>query len=240
MNNENEKLLQMLKSKKISEEEYKLLTKAMGNKPSYFKGFVNLLINPFQKIAGLYALLLGFGVLLGMSFLGLKAQIYFTGILDAFNASVLKNPMIKMSFLSLLYQNCVNWLVLSVIFILIAKIAKQKGTRVIDFFGTVAFARFPYLLLAVYLWIMRVMEPQFMDMRLEKIIEYSFQLTPLMIFFSMVTTICVIWQLSTYFHALKISSGIKGKGLWISFIIAMVLGEMISNAILWPSMQSLR
>ena len=40
-----------------------------------------------------------------------------------------------------------------------------------------------------------------------------------------------IWQIITYFYALKESSGLSGKKLSISFIAAILLGEMITSTL---------
>lgn len=226
MTSEHDRLLALLKDNKITQNEYALLSKAIA-KPTTLRFFCSLLINPYQKIAGAWSLILGAGIILGISYLGSIAKIYFVGLLGILNVSMVKNPNIGADFLFLLYQNAVIWLVLTLLFIAASKICKQKSIRIIDFMGTVAFSRFPYLLLTGFLAIVRIMHPRFMDVGMEN----GLQLQPslLAVAFSSVVFICAAWHIITYLNALKESSGLSGKKLWISFIVCILLGEIITN-----------
>lgn len=228
MTSENERLLTLLKDKKITQDEYKLLSKALVPNTGV-KLFFSLLINPYQKIAGISALGVGVGIILIISYFGAMAKIYFPGLLGILNSSMMKNPAIGTDFLFLLYQNAVIWLVLTLLFIIAAKICQQKSIRIIDFMGTVALSRFPYLLLTGFLAMMRVVDPRFMDVGMEN----GLQLKPslLAITFSSVVIICAVWHIVTYFYALKESSGLSGKKLWLSFIACILVGEIVSNFI---------
>ncbi len=229
MSNENQRLLNMLKENKISEADFKILSASLNKQTSFANTLFSLLINPFQRIAGFYALMAGFVVILCMSYLGVIAKVYFPGILDCLNSSIVKDPKIPLSFFLLAYQNVVSWLVLSILFIIAAKIFQQKRMRVIDFFGTVALARFPFLILVGFLCIVRIVNPSFMEFKLSQgfQIQNSF-MTPV---FITVVVICAIWQVMTYFYALKVSSGLEGKKLWMSFIGSIIVGEMISSTL---------
>jgi hypothetical protein len=228
MTSENDRLVSLLKDKKITQDEFKLLSKALVQNTGA-RLFFSLLINPYQKIAGVAALILGVGIILIISYLGSIAKIYFPGLLGILNSSMMKNPSIGTNFLFLLYQNAVIWLVLTLLFIVAAKICQQKSIRIIDFMGTVALSRFPYLLLTGFLALMRVENPRFMDVGMEN----GLQLKPslLAISFSSVVIICAVWHVVTYLYALKESSGLSGKKLWISFIACILIGEIITNFI---------
>lgn len=229
MNPEKDRLLNMLRDKKISEDEYKILASAMDKKPSFMSTLFSLLLNPFQKIAGLSALSIGFGIILLISALGVIAKIYFIGVISSLNASVVLNPKYPLNFWILLYQNLICWVVLSLLFLMAAKLFQQKRIRIIDFFGTVALARFPYLIMVIILSLVRVFHPSFLDIDLSK--GYQFEFSLALSLFGVVLIIGAIWQMITYFYALKESSGLSGKKLWVSFIAAIVLGEMITNVL---------
>ena len=47
--------------------------------------------------------------------------------------------------------------------------------------------------------------------------------------FSIIVIGLFVWQIITYFYALKESSGLKGKKLMLSFIVALILGEVIAS-----------
>lgn len=226
MNKEQERLILMVKENKISEEEYKLLSSAIDKKQLRLRGLFYLLVNPFQKIAGVYALLSGVMVIFLMSYLGSIGKFYSVGIVGCLNAAVIKNPNIQPTFPLLLYQNIVIWLVMTFIFIMFAKLFQQKRLRIIDFFGTVALSRFPFLILLVILIIMRITNPSLMNIDLTKGLQFHPSVS--MSLFSALIVVCFIWEIITYFYALAESSGLIGKKLWISFIAALILGETIA------------
>ncbi len=226
-NKEQERLLNMLKENKISADEHKLLLSVIHKKPSRLGQVCWFLINPFQKIAGIYALVIGLFVIFSTSYFEVIAKCYAIGIMGVLNASVFKAPKIQPNFFLLAYQNLVGWLILAVLFIICAKIFNQKRLRLLDFFGTVALARFPLLILAIFLSIVRVVNPSFMDVDIEKGLQ--FDLSMMKSIFGFIVALCVIWEIATYFHALKESSGLIGKKLWGSFIGAIILGETIAG-----------
>lgn len=229
MTQEKDRLLNMLQEKKISEEEYRLLSSAMVKKPALLNTLFSLLTNPFQKMAGFRALTVGFAVMILMSILGVIAKVYFMGILSCLNASVIINPKYQLNFTILFLQNLICWSVLSLLFLIAAKLFQQKRLRTIDFFGTVALARFPYLIIVIIVCIMRITHSSLLDVELTK--GYQFKFSWALSLFGTVMIIAAIWQIVTYFYALKESSGLSGKKLWISFIAAIVLGEMITNVL---------
>ncbi len=229
MKNEKERLLCMLKENKITEHDYKILSAALDKKTSRISAFFSLLVNPFQKIAGLKALLLGMGVMIAMSFLGVLAKVYFPGPLSCLNAVVIKNPKMQINFFLLLYQNMISWLVLTVLFITAAKLFQQKRMRAIDFFGTVALSRIPFLVLTAMISIIQIVNPDFMNIDITKGIPIHASFV--MNVFSLVIVFCCAWQIATYFYALKESSGLVGKKLWLSFIVAIILGEVLSSSV---------
>jgi len=224
---EKERLINMLDKNKISKEDYKLLSKALNSKGVYLCRFFAMLLNPFQKIAGLNALLMGFSIIILMSFIGVTAKLYFPGVISCLNSVVIKNPQHQLNFIFLLYENVLCWFILSVLFITSAKILQKKDTRMIDFFGTVALSRYPFLVLTVFIAFIQIINSELMNIDLSKGLQVH--MSPMMIALTFVTIICVIWQVITYLSALKVSSGLQGTKLWISFIISITLGEMISS-----------
>lgn len=227
MTEEKNRLRNMLKENKITKEEYTLLSASLDKKSSFAASLFWFLVNPFQKIAGFYALVTGLIIFICMCYFGVLANVYFPGILQVLNGVVVKNPKTPLSFQLLLYQIFVSWLVLVALFYIAAKIFQQKKLRLLDFFGTVALSRFPYLVMTIFTLIMRILEPTFMNLDITK----GVQMHPSILasFVSIFIYFCVLWQIATYYYALKISSGLAGKKLWISFIVAILLGEAITQ-----------
>ncbi|MFA6409425.1 MAG: hypothetical protein WCW01_04550 [Gammaproteobacteria bacterium] len=228
MKNEKERLNAMFQEKKISEADYKLLSAALEKKVSPINTTFSLLMNPFQKIAGLPALTLGLIVILAMSYLGTIAKVFFPGVLNLVNSSSVVSHKIPFSFLLLTYQNLVSWLAVTIIFLITARIWQQKRIRIIDFFGTVALSRFPFLILIILLSIIQIFHPSTLARDASKG-WYPLHPTLMMDMVHLAVDVCAIWQITIYFSALKESSGLTGKKLWLSFIAAMIAAEAIAE-----------
>ena len=223
---EKNKLSLMLRENKISEDDYILLVNAIETQET--KGsFFSLLINPFQKIAGLYALIIGIIAIICLSYLGVYADVYYSGILDCLNAANLKHTNASHpNFLLLLSQNIINLIVLSTIFTTATVIFKQKRIRIIDFLGTVALARFPYLVLTAFIAIVWIVQPSLLDFDPSKtMFQYKPNFSSILIDF--MWQFCYAWQITTYFFAFKESSGLNGTRLWFGFIMSLLIADQI-------------
>lgn len=226
MSKEKERLISMLKEKKVSEADYKLLSAALDKKSIFLNMESSMLINPFQKIAGLKALLIGLVIMIMVSILGVIAKVYFDGILGYVLSLNIKAPL-KPGFYLLLYQSVVSWLVLTLLFLVCALIFRKKRIRIIDFFGTVALARYPYLISVGYIAALQLFYPSIFNMNANTT-TYEMHLTIAGTISNLVWNICYFWQLTTYFFALKEASGLEGKRLWSSYLVAILLGDIIS------------
>src|SRR5476651_471677 len=103
MSKEIERLKTMLKDNKISESDYTLLTNALNTKSSSLQ--MEMIFNPFTRIAGMPSLWLGLCILIGMSYFGLKANVYFFSIFGCTIASAVHHPHYERTFSLLLAQN---------------------------------------------------------------------------------------------------------------------------------------
>jgi hypothetical protein len=227
MNKDQNRLLNMLKENKITENDYKTLSAALNKKSSPLTTVFSFLANPFQRIAGLPALLLGLMVMVLMSYLAVFAKVYFYGACTLLNATVISHPKTPIHFSLLLYFNMISWAIMTSAFLISTWICQQKRIRIIDFLGTTALARFPYLVLIAVLCVIRFMNPGFMNINLTKALPM--QPSIMMMLTGGLFMLCLIWQMAMYFYALKESSGLVGKKLYISFIVSVILCEVISS-----------
>ena len=223
MKNDKERLMGMLNENKISQDDYNTLLVALEKKSFFLKLQSSLWLNPFQKIAGFKALIMGMMILLAMSGMGVIAKVYFVGSISIINASAVAKQTMDISFLLLAYQNIVSWLILSAMFILAAMILQKKKIRIIDFLGTVSLARFPALLITILIGIVRMINPSILDVDMSKGISLhaSFSQTLL----GVLMMVLIVWQIFTYFYAFKESSGLIGKKLVLGFIASIIAAE---------------
>lgn len=224
MNKELDRLLKMRKENKISENDFEMLSSAL-TKNSFCSTLENSkLINPFQKIAGLRALLIGIMLMVVISALGVYANVYIDGSLGFLLATGVKAR--APSFLLLLYQNVVACLSVAVLFYLSATVLRQKGIRIIDFLGTVAFARYPTCISIVFIIIENWLTPENFNQDVSKGISLHFSIIGSIS--ALLWTACYIWQGMNYFFALKESSGLDGNRLWRAFLFSMITADILS------------
>ena len=226
MNTEKARLDKMLVEKKISQEDYLILTNALKRKSFFAKMHSSFWLNPFQKIAGFKALVIGMVILVLTCYLGVKAGLYYFGPVSVINASALAKQNIHHLFLFLLYQNVVIWLVLAVSFMIAAKILQKNKIRIIDFLGTVALARFPTLLITICIYLIRVFYPSTLEVDMSKGLPIHANLIQYLV--SLIISTLVVWQAFTYFYAFKESSGLLGKKLLWGFLGVIILVQFIA------------
>lgn len=226
MNTEKTRLDKMLQEHKISEEDYAILATALKRKTIFNKIHSTFLLNPFQKIAGLKALFLGMITLLLISFFGVKAQLFYLSPMSTINASVLAKQTITHPFMFLLGQNMICWLILATLLCITAKIIQKKKTRFVDFFGTIAFGRFPTLLVTLSILLMRIINPSLLDIDMSS--GYPIHFSLMQYIWSIPIVVLAIWQAVIYFYAYKESSGLMGKKCVLSFLAAFIISEFSS------------
>lgn len=224
MKNEQQRLKEMKLNNKISETDYQMLMRALAKKSIFENIEDSVLLNPFKKLAGLKALFLGILLIIILSVFGSYLKVYFDGALGFIAPVGLKVP-VKPNFLLLLYQNVIACLSVSLVFLAAALLFKQKNIRVIDFFGTVALARFPLLISLFAVYLEMFLDPEFSDTTNQGI-QLHFRLDGIL--FNFIIFACLAWQILTYFFAYQESSGLTGKKLLISFIILLMISDSIA------------
>ncbi len=218
----------MLEERKISQEDYLLLSNALKKKSVFANLENSILINPFKRIAGIKALLLGFILLVLMSILGSYANIYYDGVLGYLLPDGIKTT-VKPNFFLLCYQNIIASVVLAAFFLLAALLYRKKRIRPIDFFGMVALSRYPLFISVIFTFLEKLIRPEEFKIDYSKGIELHFSVFGTVS--NLLFTLCFIWQIITYFFALKEASGLEGKSLWISFIITFLVGDVFTMAL---------
>lgn len=225
MKKELERLSNMLRDHKISAEDYQLLTSALSKKSMFDSIEKSWLINPFQKIGGWQAVIIGLGFMIVMSFVGVYAHIFYDGFLGYLSPIGIKTKLTP-SFFLLLYQNTIACLMLTIFYFLAAKLLNAKGVRFIDVMGAVTLSRYPLLISVILTSLEDKLRPDLLYFNPSQGFEMHFSLFGAVS--GMLLLFCVMWQIVTYFFAFKESSGLTNKRLWISFVFIMALGDAIT------------
>ena len=100
------------------------------------------LFNPFVRIGGEQALVIGLGVIVASGLAAAAGGVHFDGLLDF-------HPGYSVSFWVPVVEGLVNWSVISVLLALVALLVAPRNVRLVDIAGTQALARFPLLLAAL-------------------------------------------------------------------------------------------
>ena len=169
-------------------------------------------INPFERIAGWQALIIGVAVMALTAVIGKLNQVAFDGVLDVHVGATFN---LSASFI----MQAVNFLALFLTMWLAGVCFSKTKLRAIDVAGTMALARMPMLLLAFVGF-------------LPVVPKILLNVSSLIIF----TLICipfVVWMIALMYNAYSVSCHLKGSRAVVSFIGALLVAEIISKIILF-------
>ncbi|MBS4013916.1 MAG: hypothetical protein KGZ97_09215 [Bacteroidetes bacterium] len=200
------------------------------------------LYNPFNYIAGIQALIIGLLIIIITSSIGAYSGIHFPGVLD-----------IKIgyegSFLMHLAISAMAWFSAVVVLYIMAIILAGPKVRFIDIAGTLAIARFPaliasltgfinvfskvidYILYKVFEKVQGVAEIEILKISDPGHVATWEFIVAALIGLSMI--IIVVWMVAMMFHAYRVSSNLKGSNLIASFIIGILIAQIISNILIF-------
>ncbi|MCK4649235.1 hypothetical protein KAT51_06910 [bacterium] len=190
--------------------------------------FAKIFYNPFEKLKGIRAFILGVIVVLATSVVGWVCGVHFDGALDMHLWKVF--PTYKI----VLGESLINWLSLGLSFWILALLISKKKENPLTYLGTIGVARFPYLLAALvgskftagkYLEAITLTEKT-MSIQLERLMQPGFIIIGIMI------TLFAIWGIVLYFFAFKESSKLSGGKIAFAFILGIIIAEVISKLLI--------
>ena len=196
------------------------------------KKYSTILFNPFEKIAGFKALTTGVSIIVLTGIAGYFANINFDGVLDAH--FLLK----ELSLASHLAEGIVNWLCLSITLLISGLIFSRTKFRIIDVFGTQAFARWPMLITAILALALPVSPDLISDYILWKTMGVGEEVVPgaaeiiVLTLFIVVSVALSVLMVILMYKAYSVSFNIKNVRGIISFIAALILAEIASKHLL--------
>ena len=185
-----------------------------------------ILFNPFHYIAGYRALAFGLISISIYASIGYFSNMHFPGAI-----SIKTAPDLKYSYFILL--STVNWLIISIVFYVSAKITSNTLVRIVDIFGTMALARYP-LVFASLIGFSEALE-RFTNFFMEKlkgneeVASISTADMALTLIFIFLMLLISIWVVTLMYYAYKVSANLKGNRLVASFIISVILSIVATN-----------
>ena len=177
------------------------------------------LFNPFHKIAGYKAFVLGTLIAALTIFVSLYSHSLFDGVIDFHKASYT-------NYWPYLTFYLISWICLIFYFGLAGILWSRTKFRWIDLVGTTLLSRFPLLIVAILAFAI----PFYNHEQLSDISKIHFSVSFLIA--SGISLLCIIWTVALYYNSYRVSLNIKGaRAVW-SFITVLVLAEITSLIIL--------
>lgn len=184
------------------------------------------LFNPFYYIAGGKALMIGIVVMLTTGLFANLGKARFNGLLD-FRIGLPAQPWwLNVS------EVLISWLIFSCLLLISGKFVSKSRVRAIDVFGTQALARTPYLFASLFALIpathrfvqkMAINPTALQQVSLDMLIYISM---------AIFTILMMVWMVLLMYRAFSISCNAIGKSAVSVFIVSLIVGEILSLAVL--------
>ena len=176
---------------------------------------LGLLVNPFTRIAGLKAFGIGLLAVVLMGVVGALSGIAFNGVLDV-------HFVPEISFAESFAYLGIGILSVVLVMYVVALIA-SKNVRFVDVLGTMTLAKAPYLVVSFFGFLTT---PPDISALLQNPLTFE-----LPIGFILITILIIpftVWYVAMMYNALKVSGNLKGRRLVVSFIIGLIVAEILS------------
>ncbi|HBF18861.1 MAG TPA: hypothetical protein DDW81_02125 [Cryomorphaceae bacterium] len=185
-------------------------------------GFLKYVLNPFEYIAGLRALLIGLtGMALSIA-LGVIFDARFDGVLNLHFTE-------DSTFYQVVTDQCINYLSLCGVFYLLLSGLGARQTRFIDLAGTLLLAMAPVSILPIFNY-NGILYQSSVQMIGQLQTPGSGKDVPAIVFVAGFCMLAVIaWTVALFYQSYKICSNFKGPKLIISFSAGLLLAIVISK-----------
>lgn len=182
---------------------------------------VSLVLNPFERIAGLPALVWGLCGMVVSIFLSYFSGWHYHGLLHFGPAP---NPALW----CFAVEHIVVWLVPALLFYVGGLLLSRSKIRPVDVLGTVAFAQLPLIIMNLFEFLPPMQNLAKIDPATippaELMQQPGFMLS---MWLSLVAFIFLLWTLVWMFNALRVSCNLKGYKLGILYCVAVFGGDFI-------------
>lgn len=181
------------------------------------KQWLSFLINPFERIAGFQAL--------GWGLLGLvvsTAISYFSGW--HYHGLLHFGPAPNPAWWCFAVEHLVVWIVPALLFYLGGLILSRSRIRMVDVFGTTAFAQLPLIFINLVNMLPPIQKMINIDMNAKFLVQQHLLFS---LWLSVIGMIFLIWALVWMFKALKVSCNLKGYPLGTLYCVAVFGGDIL-------------
>ncbi len=199
------------------------------------KNWFSMLFNPFRYVAGGSALVIGLGLMGPAAYVGSLSRTHFDGVLDVHSGLAAPTWFF-------LAESVIDWLSLALLLALAGFVASRSKFRLVDILGTQALARTPMFLVAAGFLLPGVQ--RFLTYLLENLptLTQSPTATPadlwkdlpladLAVFALVMLTmlLMIVWMVALMYRGYAVSCNLRGARAALSFIIVLLLAEILSK-----------
>lgn len=187
---------------------------------------IQKIFNPFRFIAGWKALLLGLVIIIATAFVASFSNTHFP---DPVSVKIGQSA----PFLYYLLQSIANWLVLSCILFIMAKLSSGSSIRIIDVFGTQALARLPYFFASFtgFATVLVKFSNYLLWVTLKKgndIVISNFEIFAAILLL-IITLFSTIWLVVLSYNAFYVSTNLKGFKSIIIYVVSLLISVIITS-----------
>ena len=185
------------------------------------KTLFEFLKNPFYRVAGYTSLAWGVGDIVVATAIAFVGGVHFHGLLHYGGAP-------NGAWWCFVVEHLVVWLVPSVLIYLSALFCSRSHVRPVDVLGTVAFAQLPFVLLSLFMALPPMREVA--TIQSVQAVDALLTDTPrllVLVWIGVVSLLLSIWVLYWLFRATSVACNLKGRNLWIVFIIGAFGGDVL-------------
>lgn len=188
-----------------------------------------LLLNPFERFAGTEALLAGLAVMLLTALPAVYGGIHLDGVIDLHAGAAV-------TWKQALAEALTDWLVMVAVIYLSGRTVSRSAIRLIDVLGTQALARFPFLPavgISVLLFNDRILAyVKHTVSQQGDAVEISAAEWIAFVCMALVIILCLVWTIVLMYRAYSVACNAKGTKGVVSFIVSLLLAEVISKLLL--------
>ncbi len=177
--------------------------------------------NPFTKIAGYQAFVIGFVIAILAAIIGKFGNLFFDGAIDAHGGAT------QFTMLEAVLMVIIDIAIVTFVMYLLS-LTVTRNFRFADILGTMTLARFPFFLLSILALFTTF--PEVENMLVNPLVILSY---PSFILFMFVSIFIAVWVIILMFNALKVSTGLKRSSLVTIFIVGIIIAELISKILIY-------
>lgn len=232
--NYRKRLQYLLVTGKISRNEYNLLMKTVNQNLSFMVRFFSMCINPFPCVKSLDLLGLGIMAIIYLSIIGTQLHLHYDGLIGF---SVLDKHQV-VNEVQLLLEQLFTWIVWILVASLNLIIIRVNNFRHIDLINFSLIVKLPYLLFATIYYLFYLLDPAVLSFGVSASSSISVKIINMLL--SIFSYTFMIWVIVLYFNALKESSGLIGRKLWLCFVSTFISANIVLFAVVEPLINKIR